>query len=64
MEPLELAQPHHRPAHIRPDAEFCPIVSSNNIVDVYGSELMFQATSQWEPYFCLGDDNDTSPSTT
>ena len=37
----------------------CPIVSSNNVVDVYGSELMLQATSQWEPYFCLGDDSET-----
>ena len=26
---------------------------SNNVVDVYGSELMIQATSQWEPDFCL-----------
>ena len=33
-------------------------MSSNNSVDVYGSELMLQATSQWEPYFCLGDDSD------
>ena len=38
----------------------CPIVSSNNVVEVYGSELMLQATSQWEPYFCLGDDNEST----
>lgn len=37
----------------------CPIVSSNNEVNVYGSELLLQASSQWEPYFCLGDGGDT-----
>ena len=37
----------------------CPIVSSNSTIDVYGSESLLQATSQWEPYFCLGQDKDT-----
>jgi hypothetical protein len=27
--------------------------TSNNVIDIYGSELMIQATSQWEPNFCL-----------
>jgi hypothetical protein len=31
----------------------CNIVSSNNVVDVFGSEMMIQATGQWEPNFCL-----------
>jgi hypothetical protein len=31
----------------------CSVVSSNNVVDVFGSELMIQATGQWEPNFCL-----------
>ena len=34
-------------------------MSSNSSVDVYGSESLLQATTQWEPYFCLGDDKDT-----
>jgi hypothetical protein len=36
-------------------ADACSVVSSptNNVIDIYGSELMIQATSQWEPYFCL-----------
>ena len=31
----------------------CAVVNSNNVIDIYGSELMIQATSQWEPSFCL-----------
>lgn len=31
----------------------CNVVTANNTIDVYGSELMIQATSQWEPHFCL-----------
>lgn len=34
-------------------ASVCTIVGSNNVVDVYGSELLIQATSQWAPHFCL-----------
>ncbi len=52
------------PLTFAPTPSSCPVVSSNNTVDVYGSELMLQATSQWEPYFCLGDDSRPSPSTT
>ena len=33
----------------------CSVTGSatNNVIDIYGSELMIQATSQWEPQFCL-----------
>ncbi|MBV9872296.1 MAG: hypothetical protein JO214_16925 [Frankiaceae bacterium] len=31
----------------------CDVVSNSNTVDVYGSELLIQATSQWAPHFCL-----------
>jgi hypothetical protein len=36
-------------------ASACSVVSSptQNIIDIYGSELMIQATGQWEPNFCL-----------
>ena len=47
------------PLTFAPTSSSCPVVSSNNSVDVYGSELLLQATSQWEPYFCLGDDSKT-----
>ena len=47
------------PLTFAPTPSSCPVVSSNNSVDVYGSELLLQATSQWEPYFCLGDDSKT-----
>ena len=47
------------PLTFAPTQSSCPIVSSNSSVDVYGSESLLQATTQWEPYFCLGDDKDT-----
>jgi hypothetical protein len=31
----------------------CAVVSRSNDVDVYGSELLIQATGQWAPHFCL-----------
>ena len=31
--------------------------ASNHVIDIYGSELMIQATSQWEPKFCLDPTN-------
>ena len=31
----------------------CDVVSSSNDIDVYGSELLIQATGQWAPHFCL-----------
>jgi hypothetical protein len=47
------------PLSFAPTQSSCPIVSSNSVVDVYGSESLLQASSQWEPYFCLGQDRDT-----
>lgn len=47
------------PLTFAPTQSSCPIVSSTNSADVYGSELMLQATSQWEPYFCLGKGSET-----
>jgi hypothetical protein len=38
-------------------ADACSVVSSNHVIDVYGSELMIQATGQWEPNFCLNQDD-------
>jgi len=36
-------------------ASACSVVSSpsQNVIDIYGSELLIQATGQWEPNFCL-----------
>jgi hypothetical protein len=34
-------------------ANVCDVVNSSNDVDVYGSELLIQATTQWAPHFCL-----------
>lgn len=34
-------------------ASACQLVTPTNTIDVYGSELMIQATSQWEPHLCL-----------
>jgi hypothetical protein len=34
-------------------ADVCNVVSAKNSIDIYGSELMIQATAQWEPHFCL-----------
>jgi ABC-type phosphate transport system substrate-binding protein len=31
----------------------CDVVSSSNDVQVFGSELLIQATGQWAPHFCL-----------
>ena len=47
------------PLSFAPPADACSIVSSpsDNVIDVYGSELMIQATSQWEPNFCLNPDD-------
>ncbi len=38
---------------VPPDA--CSLVTSgpSQVIDVYGSELLIQATGQWEPNFCL-----------
>jgi hypothetical protein len=34
-------------------ASACNVVGARNSVLVYGSELLIQATGQWEPHFCL-----------
>jgi hypothetical protein len=34
-------------------ASACNVVHSSNTIDLYGSELMIQATQQWAPHFCL-----------
>jgi hypothetical protein len=43
--PLQFATP----------SNYCTVAGSpsQSVVDIYGSELMVQATSQWEPDFCL-----------
>ena len=47
------------PLTFAPTAELVSRCELQQLVDVYGSEILLQATSQWEPYFCLGDDKDT-----
>ena len=44
--PVELAQPHQRPLSFAPPPDACSLSSSaaNNVIDIYGSELMIQAT--------------------
>ena len=34
-------------------ASACNVVGNSNALDIYGSELMAQATEQWAPHFCL-----------
>ena len=41
------------PLHFAPLANVCDVVASGTRVDVYGSELLTQATTQWAPTFCL-----------
>jgi hypothetical protein len=43
------------PLSFAPSSAVCGVTgsASKNVVDVYGSELMIQATGQWEPNFCL-----------
>jgi len=42
------------PLTFAPAANLCNVTQSagNNVVQVFGSELMIQATTQWEPHFC------------
>ncbi|HVX20612.1 MAG TPA: hypothetical protein VHB02_04630 [Acidimicrobiales bacterium] len=42
------------PLTFDPPRNVCTLVSGNNIVNVYGSELLSQATGQWAPSFCQG----------
>jgi hypothetical protein len=41
------------PLKFAPLSNVCDVVSSGSRVDVYGSELLTQATTQWAPTFCL-----------
>jgi hypothetical protein len=41
------------PLKLAPLSNVCDVVSSGSRVDVYGSELLTQATTQWAPTFCL-----------
>ncbi len=41
------------PLQFAPPSNVCDIVGSGNGIELYGSELMTQATSQWSPHFCL-----------
>ncbi len=42
------------PLSFAPSPDLCNVTQSagNNVVQVFGSELMIQATTQWEPHFC------------
>jgi hypothetical protein len=42
------------PLTFAPSPDLCSVTGSsdNNVVQVFGSELMIQATTQWEPHFC------------
>jgi hypothetical protein len=41
------------PLNFAVPADACDVVNASNDVDVYGSELMTQATGEWAPHFCL-----------
>ncbi len=41
------------PLTFAPPQNACSVVGGTNTVDIYGSELMIQATGQWVPHFCL-----------
>jgi hypothetical protein len=44
------------PLDFAPSASVCDITGGHASVDIYGSELMAQATTQWSPTFCLDPD--------
>jgi hypothetical protein len=41
------------PLTFAPADNVCSLVSKQRQLDIYGSELMTQATTQWAPHFCL-----------
>ena len=47
------------PLSFAPAPNLCSVTGSsgNNVAQVYGSELMIQATTQWEPHFCTSTTN-------
>jgi len=48
------------PLTFAPPANACSLVTSNNSVSIYGSELMIQAAGQWAPSFCANQSNNFS----
>jgi hypothetical protein len=42
------------PLSFAPPTNVCDIAGGKSGIDVYGSELLVQATTQWRPSFCLG----------
>lgn len=42
------------PLTFSPPSNVCDIAGAKGGVDLYGSELLVQATTQWRPSFCLG----------
>ena len=47
------------PLSFAPPPNVCALSgsSANKVIDIYGSEMMIQATSQWDPSFCLNSQN-------
>ena len=41
------------PLDFAPLSNVCDLVGGGSSIDIYGSELMIQATTQWAPTFCL-----------
>lgn len=41
------------PLHFAAADDVCSLVTKQRQLDIYGSELMTQATTQWAPHFCL-----------
>jgi hypothetical protein len=41
------------PLSFAPPPNACSLTGSGHTIDFYGSELMIQATDQWDPSFCL-----------
>ncbi|MDP9118626.1 MAG: hypothetical protein M3O28_15440, partial [Actinomycetota bacterium] len=44
------------PLNFAPVSQACNVVNGGAPVNIYGSELMTEATSQWTPYFCTRSD--------
>ncbi len=41
------------PLSFAPVGDPCAVAGHNGDIEIYGSELMTEATSQWDPHFCL-----------
>ncbi len=44
------------PLNFAPPSNVCDLVSTKDPVNIYGSELLIQATNQWSARFCLDSD--------